>query len=123
VTVLLTTHLMEEAERCDRVAIIDQGRIVAEGTPEELRSAIGGEVISARAQDATSLGERIASSFGVEVRVLNDEVRIEHADGASFIAKLVAAFPGEISSVTLARPTLDDVFIARTGRHLSEADD
>src|SRR5689334_14097934 len=64
VTVLLTTHLMEEAERCDRVAIIDRGKIVAEGTPEELRAGIGGEVISARAQDATSLGERIASSLG-----------------------------------------------------------
>ncbi len=55
VTVLLTTHLMEEAERCDRVAIIDQGRIVAEGTPEELRAEIGGDVISARSRDATSL--------------------------------------------------------------------
>jgi ABC-2 type transport system ATP-binding protein len=122
VTVLLTTHLMEEAERCDRVAIIDRGKIVAEGAPEELRSAIGGEVISARTQDATSLGDRIASSLGVEVSVLNDEVRIEQLDGASFITKLIATFPGEIDSVTLAKPTLEDVFIAKTGRRLSEAD-
>jgi ABC-2 type transport system ATP-binding protein len=122
VTVLLTTHLMEEAERCDRVAIIDRGKIVAEGAPEELRSRIGGEVISARTQDATSLGERIVSSLGVEVSVLNDEVRIEQPDGASFIAKLVATFPGEIDSVTLAKPTLEDVFIAKTGRRLSQAD-
>lgn len=122
VTVLLTTHLMEEAERCDRVAIIDRGKIVAEGAPEDLRSAIGGEVISARAQDATSLGDRIASSLGVKVSVLNDEVRIEQPDGASFITKLVATFPGEIDSVTLAKPTLEDVFIAKTGRRLSEAD-
>lgn len=123
VTVLLTTHLMEEAERCDRVAIIDRGKIVAQGAPEELRAGIGGEVISARAGDATSLGERIASSLGVEVSVLNDEVRIEQPDGASFITRLVAAFPGEIDSVTLAKPTLEDVFIARTGRRLSEADE
>ena len=123
VTVLLTTHLMEEAERCDRVAIIDRGKIVAEGTPEELRAGIGGEVISARGPDATSLGERIASSLGVEVSVLNDEVRIEQPDGASFIARLVAAFPGEIDSVTLAKPTLEDVFIAKTGRRLSGSDD
>jgi ABC-2 type transport system ATP-binding protein len=122
VTVLLTTHLMEEAERCDRVAIIDRGKIVAEGAPEELRSRIGGEVISARTQDATSLGERIVSSLGVEVSVLNDEVRIEQPDGASFITKLVATFPGEIDSVTLAKPTLEDVFIAKTGRRLSQAD-
>jgi ABC-2 type transport system ATP-binding protein len=123
VTILLTTHLMEEAERTDRVAIIDHGKIVAEGTPEELRAGIGGEMISARAKNATSLGERIASSLGVEVSILNDEVRIEQSDGASFITRLVATFPGEIDSVTLAKPTLADVFIARTGRRLSEADE
>jgi ABC-2 type transport system ATP-binding protein len=122
VTVLLTTHLMEEAERCDRVAIIDLGKIVVEGAPEELRAGIGGEVISARTRDATSLGERIASSLGVEVNVLNDEVRIEQANGASFITRLVATFPGEIDSVTLAKPTLEDVFIAKTGRRLANRD-
>ncbi len=122
VTILLTTHLMEEAERCDRVAIIDHGRIVALDTPDALRAEIGGEVISARAKDATSLGERIAQSLGVEVSVLNDEVRIEQPDGAAFITRLVAAFPGELDSVTLAKPTLEDVFIAKTGRRLSEED-
>ena len=120
VTVLLTTHLMEEAERCDRVAIIDRGKIVALNTPNALRAEIGGEVISARTQDATSLGERIAQSLGVEVSVLNDEVRIEHPEGAAFIATLVGKFPGEIDSVTLAKPTLEDVFIARTGRRLED---
>ncbi len=121
VTVLLTTHLMEEAERCDRVAIIDEGKIVARGAPDSLRAEIGGEVISAKAKDATSLGERIAQSLGVEVSVLNDEVRIEHPDGAAVISRLAAAFPGEIDSITLAKPTLEDVFIARTGRRLDEA--
>ena len=120
VTVLLTTHLMEEAERCDRVAIIDEGKIVARGTPATLRAEIGGEVISVKAKDATSLGERIAQSLGVEVSVLNDEVRIEHPEGAAFIATLVGQFPGEIDSITLAKPTLEDVFIARTGRRLDE---
>ena len=120
VTVLLTTHLMEEAERCDRVAIIDHGRIVALNTPDALRAEIGGDVISARTKDATSLGERIATTLAVEVSVLNDEVRIEHPDGPGFIARLLEAFPGEIDSVTLAKPTLEDVFIARTGRRLSE---
>ncbi len=119
VTVLLTTHLMEEAERCDRVAIIDHGRIVALDTPDALRAGIGGDVISARAKDATSLGQRIAEALGVEVSVLNNEVRVEQADGPGFVARLVEAFPGEIDSVTLAKPTLEDVFIARTGRRLS----
>ncbi len=120
VTVLLTTHLMEEAERCDRVAVIDEGKIVARGTPAELRAEIGGEVISAKAKDATSLGEQISQSLGVEVSVLNDEVRIEQPDGAAFISRLAAAFPGEIDSITLAKPTLEDVFIAKTGRRLNE---
>ncbi len=122
VSILLTTHLMEEAERCDRVAIIDQGRIVASGAPEQLRAEIGGDIVSARSRDATSLGERIARSFGVKVNVLNDEVRIEQPEGSAFITRLVEAFPGEIDSVTFAKPTLEDVFIARTGRRLSEGD-
>ena len=120
VTVLLTTHLMEEAERCDRVAIIDHGKIVAAGAPEGLRAEIGGDVISARTKDATTLAERIVESLGVEVSVLNDEVRIEQPEGAGFITRLVESFPGEIDSVTLAKPTLEDVFIAKTGRRLSE---
>jgi len=122
VSILLTTHLMEEAERCDRVAIIDQGRIVASGAPEQLRAEIGGDIVSARSRDATSLGERIARSFDVKVNVLNDEVRIEQPEGSAFITRLVEAFPGEIDSVTFAKPTLEDVFIARTGRRLSEGD-
>jgi ABC-2 type transport system ATP-binding protein len=120
VTVLLTTHLMEEAERCDRVAIIDHGRIVVLDTPEKLCAGIGGDVISARTKDATSLAERIVQTLGVEVGVLNDEVRIEHPDGQSFIARLLATFPGEIDAITLAKPTLEDVFIAKTGRRLRE---
>jgi ABC-2 type transport system ATP-binding protein len=123
VTVLLTTHLMEEAERCDRVAIIDRGKIVASGTPDDLRAEIGGDVVSARARDATSLGQRIVESLGVKASVLNDEVRIEHPEGARFITRLAETFPGEIDSITLAKPTLEDVFIVKTGRRLSEADE
>ncbi|MEP6975765.1 MAG: ABC transporter ATP-binding protein [Spartobacteria bacterium] len=119
VTVLLTTHLMEEAERCDRVAIIDQGRIVALDPPDALRAEVGGEIISARTKDATSLAQRIVELLGVEVSVLNDEVRIEHPEGAVFMARLMETFPGEIDSITLAKPTLEDVFIAKTGRRLS----
>jgi len=123
VTVLLTTHLMDEAERCDRIAIIDHGRIVALNRPEALRSEIGGEIISARSKDATSLGERIAANLKVEVSVLNNEVRIEHSEGPGLIARLLETFPGEIDSITLAKPTLEDVFIAKTGRRLEESDE
>ena len=88
-----------------------------------MRAEIGGDVVSARSRDATSLGQRIVESLGVEVSVLNDEVRIEHPEGPSFITRLVETFPGEIDSITLAKPTLEDVFIAKTGRRLSEADE
>ena len=77
-------------------------------------------MISARSQDATTLAERIVESLGVEVSVLNDEVRIEQPDGHNFIARLAEAFPGQIDAITLAKPTLEDVFIAKTGRRLSE---
>jgi len=119
VTVLLTTHLMEEADRCDRVAIIDRGRIVGLDSPSALRSEIGGDVISAKTKNADSLAARIAEQLGVETTVLNDEVRVEQRNGHSFITRLVEAFPGEIESVTLSKPTLEDVFIVKTGRRLN----
>jgi ABC-2 type transport system ATP-binding protein len=123
VTVLLTTHLMEEAERCDRIAIINRGRIVASNPPEMLRAQIGGEIISARSKDATSLAERMAATLNLEVSVLNNEVRIEQPEGPGLISRLLEIFPGEIESITLAKPTLEDVFIAKTGRRLEEADE
>src|SRR4029450_6550840 len=102
---------------------MDRGRLVALDTPEKLCAGIGGDVISARAKDATSLAERVAQSFGVEVSVLNDELPIEHPEGPTFIARLIGTFPDEIDSITLAKPTLEDVFIAKTGRRLSEERD
>src|SRR4029079_6604445 len=100
--------------------ILDRGRLVALDRPEALCAEIGGDIVSARSRDATSLGEKIAQSLGLEVSVLNDEVRIEHSDGAGLIATLLATFPGEIDSVTIARPTLEDVFIAKTGHRLDD---
>ena len=98
-------------------------RIAARRGPETLRAEIGGEIISARSKDATSLGERIATTFELEASVLNDEVRIEHPEGRALIARLLETFPGEIDSITLAKPTLEDVFIAKTGRRLDETDE
>jgi len=110
---------MEEADRCDRVAIIDRGRIVGLDSPSALRSEIGGDVISAKTKNADSLAARIAEQLGVETMVLNDEVRIEQRNGHSFITRLVESFPGEIESITLSKPTLEDVFIVKTGRRLN----
>ena len=120
VTVVVTTHLMEEAERCDRLAILNEGKLVALGTPAELRAKIGGDVILLHAREPESLATRIAQRFGVSPTVIESQIRLERANGHRFITELGEAFPGEIDSVTLAKPTLEDVFIAKTGRRLSE---
>ncbi len=115
VTSLLTTHLMEEAERCDRVAILDRGRLVALGTPAELVEEVGGDVLTLDAREPEKLAAEIGARFGVSAAVLEGRVRLEQAAGHELIPRLVQAFPGRIDAVRLGRPTLEDVFIRRTG--------
>ena len=121
VTVIVTTHLMEEAERCDRLAILNEGKLVALGTPAELKHEIGGDVIWLEAtRNPRDLAERIAVRFGVEATVIgtseqDTRVRLEREHGHRFIADLAEAFPGEIESISVSKPTLEDVFIHRTG--------
>ncbi|MGO9085235.1 MAG: ATP-binding cassette domain-containing protein [Terriglobales bacterium] len=116
VSVLVTTHLMEEAERCDRLAIMNEGNLVALGTPAELKSEIGGDVILLdAAQDAPLLAEHIRAHFRVETAVLGNQVRIEREGGHRFVTDVVEAFPGEIQAISVSKPALEDVFIHRTG--------
>ena len=115
VSVLVTTHLMEEAETCDRLAILNQGKLVALGTPAELKQEIGGDVIVLESRDPESLRGRICSRFQIEGQVVDGEVRIEKDHGHRFVTDLVEAFPGEIDAVSIAKPSLEDVFIHRTG--------
>jgi len=116
VSVLVTTHLMEEAERCDRLAIMNEGNLVALGTPAELKSEIGGDVILLdAAQDAGLLAEHIRARFRVEATVLGHQVRIEREGGHRFVPDVVEAFPGEIQAISVSKPALEDVFIHRTG--------
>ena len=115
-TVVLTTHLMDEAAACDRVAILDEGSLVALGTPAGLVATIGGDVLTVTAHDAPGLAPRVAAHFGVDVEVVDGRIRIERDQGHRFIAALVEAFPGEIDAVALGKPTLEDVFVHYTGR-------
>lgn len=115
VTVVVTTHLMEEAERCDRLAILNEGKLVALGTPAELKAQIGGDVIVLEARDAEALAARIRDRFGAAPAVIENKVRLERANGHRFAAELSEAFPGEFDAITVAKPTLEDVFIDRTG--------
>ena len=115
VTIVVTTHLMEEAERCDRVGILDEGELVALGAPAELTSEIRGEVVALEAVDPLRLAAAIRERFGIDATVLDGLVRIERPDGAAFVPRLAEAFPGEIRSITVGKPTLEDVFVQRTG--------
>jgi ABC-2 type transport system ATP-binding protein len=116
VSVLVTTHLMEEAERCDRLAILNEGNLVALGTPAELKSEIGGDIILLdAAHDAALLADHIRSRFHIEATVMENQVRIEREGGHRFVTDVVEAFPGEIQAISVSKPALEDVFIRRTG--------
>jgi ABC-2 type transport system ATP-binding protein len=124
VTVLVTTHLMEEAEKCDRLLILSEGQIVAQGTPQELRAQIGGDVVLLEGPDPQSLAARIGQRFAAPATVMDGKVRVEITNGHRFAAEVVEAFRGEIQSVSISKPTLEDVFITRTGhRFWTDSDD
>ena len=115
VTILLTTHILDEADRCDRLALLHQGRVVAQGAPADLRSRIGGDVVVLEATGAAALSRQIETRFGVKASAMNNVLRVEIANGHRFITEVVEAFPGAIQSVGLHKPTLEDVFVKETG--------
>ncbi len=116
VTCLLTTHLMDEAERCDLVAILDEGRLVALDSPLHLKKAIGGEILTLTTSNAPNLAAAISGRFGLRAQAMADSVRIERERAHELIPQLIEAFPGDIDAVVLGKPTLDDVFFRLTGR-------
>jgi ABC-2 type transport system ATP-binding protein len=119
VTIVLTTHILDEADRCDRLVLLHQGQIVAQGTPQELRNRLGGgDVVVLEAAEPASLGARIEAQFGIHPSILDGEVRIEIDNGHRFITEVVEAFPGAIQSVALHKPTLEDVFVHETGAQI-----
>ena len=123
VTVVVTTHLMDEANKCDRLAFLNEGKLVALGTPSDLKEEIGGDVIVLEAKDAEALAEKLSMRFNIATQVLQGQVRIEREQGHRFITEIVEAFPGEVDSVSVSKPSLEDVFIRRTGhRFWTESD-
>jgi ABC-2 type transport system ATP-binding protein len=119
VTVLLTTHFMEEGDRCDRLVLLSRGTIVAEGTPAALKEEIGGDVITLTGRDPQALARDLAALHPELAPVVQDgAVRLERERGHELAARLAEALPGRIESVTVARPSLEDVFLRRTGHRL-----
>lgn len=116
VTVLLTTHFIEEAERCDRVGILDRGRFVAQGAPDALKRSMNKDVLVIEAEHTEALRAEIETKVGAATALVDGTVRIECDDGQAMMASLYAGFREQISAVRLGRPTLEDVFIRETGR-------
>ena len=127
VTVLLTTHFMEEGDRCDRLALLAGGEIVALGSPGELKTEIGGDVVVLSGPDPAGLARDLTARYPDLAPTVGDgAVRLERERAHEFVARLVEARPGRVEAVTVARPTLEDVFLRRTGHRLydlEKADD
>ena len=115
VTVLVTTHLMEEAERCTRLALLDKGLLAALGTPSRLKEDIRGDVVTVTTPDPARLIAGIKATFGLVAAEMDGAVRIERLEGHRFVPQLVEAFPGLIETVQVGKPTLEDVFVLHTG--------
>ena len=120
VTIFMTTHYMDEAEFCDRIAIIDKGQIVALGTPDQLKAMVGGDVVtmtSSRPEDAL---EEIQKVLGVVPTRDDGALRMEVPDGRKFVPRLVRELTVPVDTISLRRPSLDDVFLKLTGRAIRE---
>jgi len=122
ITVFLTTHYMDEAENCDRIAIMSQGRIVALDTPDALKAAVGKDRVQITTADDEAAIASLRSTFGIEAGMHSGEVTFAVADGERFVPRLFAELGVPIRSVSVASPSLDDVFLSHTGRTISDAE-
>jgi ABC-2 type transport system ATP-binding protein len=120
ITIFMTTHYMDEAEFCDRIAIIDQGKIVALGTPAELKTRVGGDVVTITTPDTALAAEQLHSIMHLDSTQVDGALRVEVAESASFMPRLFSELTVPITAVSARRPSLDDVFLKLTGRAIRE---
>lgn len=119
-TIVLATHLMEEADRCDYLAILDRGRVVAQGAPASLKQAVGEETLWIECDDPQNLAERIAKQFNVSTQVIGVRVQLSGPNAHDLLSPVYETAGETIRSVTIRRPTLEDVFMVYTGHGLQE---
>lgn len=122
ITVFVTTHYMDEAEHCDRIAIMDHGEIVVEDTPDALKSSIGTDRISLRTDDDELAIARVRDRLGLEAGMHEGQVTLAVAEGALVVPRLFGELGVHIRSVTVTRPSLDDVFLTYTGRTIRDSE-
>jgi ABC-2 type transport system ATP-binding protein len=121
-TMFLTTHYMDEAERCDRIAIIDSGRIIAIDTPSALKASVGADTVTLATADDDLAVTQISDRLHVPVERGTDQLVVRVADGEEFVPKIFAAIDVPVRSVNVRRPSLDDVFIKYTGHEMRDGD-
>jgi ABC-2 type transport system ATP-binding protein len=122
-TIFLTTHYMEEAEVCDRIAIMDQGQIVALDTPARLKAGVGADRIRIETDDDLAAIAAIAATFGIEAQLSEGAVTFSVPSGEAFVPRLFGELEFPIKSVSVSRPTLDDVFMSYTGTTIRDAEE
>ena len=119
-TIFLTTHYMDEAENCDRIAIIDDGRIVALDTPDKLKDAVGGDLVTLKAESNEAAVSELKERYRLTPATQNGMVTFSVPHGETFLPDFMHSFNSHLLSISLHRPTLDDVFIKLTGRAIRE---
>jgi len=122
ITIFLTTHYMDEAENCDRIAIIDHGKIVAIDTPERLKASIGKDRVQISTSDDQAAIAELEDSFGLDAAMSEGMVTFNVENGEQFVPRLFGGLTRQIKSVSVARPTLDDVFMSYTGKTIRDAE-
>ena len=121
-TMFLTTHYMDEAERCDRIAIIDEGRIVAIDTPDALKDSIGADTVTLLTNDDDRARDEIERGLGMKGEVTDEGLRLRVTDGESIVPRLFDHLTVGVRNVAVHRPSLDDVFMEYTGRAIRDAE-
>jgi ABC-2 type transport system ATP-binding protein len=122
ITIFLTTHYMDEAEYCDRIAIMDHGQIIALDTPEALKASVGKDRVQIHTDDDDAAIAALEAQFGLAAKVVEGAVTFAVESGEQFVPRLFADFPLPIRSVNVSRPTLDDVFMSYTGSTIRDAE-
>jgi ABC-2 type transport system ATP-binding protein len=123
ITIFMTTHYMDEAEFCDRIAIMDQGQIVALDTPEALKAQVGADRVRIQTEDDDAAIAALAERFDVEATMSEGAVTFFVPSGEEFVPRLFAELGIGIRSVSVSRPTLDDVFMSHTGTTIRDAEE
>jgi ABC-2 type transport system ATP-binding protein len=119
-TIFLTTHYMDEAEHCNRITVIDHGKIIALDTPDKLKDMVGGDLVTLKAEDTDAVVNELREKYNLSPIIEQDAIIFSVSQGEKFLVKLMGSFQNHLTSISIRRPTLDDVFLKLTGRAIRD---